>query len=263
MRLFTVVALASIIGAPRLAAAEDPNESRVLTAPTAWLPPANGVVVTTTLDHRFDGSAVVGYGLGGLGALEVGTDTDVRACATCDGDADPIYLGRAGFRMGLSQNKLFRGMPALLVGLRTTFASAGSARVRVSEAYAVASRELGPVVMHAGAQLVDASADGRERGVKLKPIAGLEWTPGQYPNTTVIADLAYVPLIREASTPALEWVAGVGVRYLAFRDWGAIELAVRIREDEGLGDTTVMVRLNGVLDPAHPFGKRPAKQSPR
>lgn len=263
MRLFTVVmALASVI-VPRLAAADDPNESRVLTAPTAWLPPANGVVVTTTLDHRFDGSAVVGYGLGGLGALEVGTDTDVRACATCDGDAEPLFLGRAGFRMGLSQDKLFRGMPALVVGLRTTFASSGSARVRVSEVYAVASRALGPVVLHAGAQLVDASADGRERGVELRPIAGLEWTPGQYPNTTVLADLAYVPLIREAATPALEWVAGVGVRYLAFRDWGAIELAVRIREDEGLGDTTVMVRLNGVLDPAHPLGKRPARRSSR
>ena len=75
----------------------------------------------------------------------------------------------------------------------------------------------------------------------------------------MIADLAYVPLIRDGADPALEWVAGVGVRYLAFRDWGAIELGVRVREDDGLGDATVMVRLNGVLDPAHPFGKRPVK----
>ncbi|MBA2540678.1 MAG: hypothetical protein H0V17_13655, partial [Deltaproteobacteria bacterium] len=249
MRLFLVVMALASVTFPRLADAEDPVTSRLLTAPTAWLPPANGVVVTTTLDHRFDGSAVVGYGLGGVGAIDVGTDTDVRSCATCDGDAEPIFLGRAGFRMGLGQDTLFRGMPAVLVGVRTTFASSGSARVRVSEAYAVASRELGPLVFHGGAQAVDASADGDELGVTIKLIAGLEWTPGQYPNTTVIADFAHVPLIRTSTGPALEWVAGVGVRYLAFRDWGAIELGVRVREDEGLGDTTVMIRLNGVFDP--------------
>jgi hypothetical protein len=256
MRLFHVVALASVIGVPRLAAAEEPTVSRALTAPTAWLPPSGGLVLTTTMDHRADSSAVVGFGLGGLGALEVGTDTDVRTCLTCDGDADAIYLGRAGFKMALAQNQLFRGMPGLAVGVRTTFASSGRSRVRVSEAFAVASRVVGPVVLHAGAQAVDASVGDAELGVTIRPIAALEWTPGQYPNTTVVLDVAYVPLIRDA-TPDLEWVGGAGVRYNALRDWGAIELAVRVREDEGLGDTTVMVRLNGVLDPRHPFAKKP------
>lgn len=261
MRLSFVVAIASVIGAPRLAAAEDPTTLRALTAPTAWLPPSGGVVATTTLDHRFDGSAVVGYGLGGIAALELGADTDVRACTACDGDANALYLGRAAFRIGLSQNKLFRGMPALAIGVRTTFASGGGARVRVGEAFLVASRELGPLVLHGGAQLVDASVDGieladsRDKRVVVRPIAGLEWTPGQYPNTTVVVDVAYVPLVR-ANAPDLEWVAGAGVRYNALRDWGAIELAVRVREDEGLGDTTVMVRLNGVFDPRNPFAKK-------
>lgn len=255
MRIALVVALASVIGGPRLAAAEDPTASRALTAPTAWLPPSGGLVLTTTMDHRFDGSAVIGYGLG-PGALELGTDTDVRVCATCDGDAAPIYLGRAAFKMGLAQDRPFRGMPAIAIGVRATFGSSGGARVRVTEAFAVASRVVGPLVVHAGAQAVDASADGVELGVSIKPIAALEWTPGQYPNTTVVTDLAFVPLIR-AGDPTLEWVAGAGVRYNALRDWGAIELAVRVREDEGLGDTTVMVRLNGVLDPRHPFGKKP------
>lgn len=260
MRFLLVAMLAAIVPV-RSARADDPPESRVLTAPTAWLPPAGGVVLTTTLDHRFDGSAVIGYSLGGLAAIDVGTDTDVRTCETCEGDADPLFLGRAGFRIGLAQNKLFRGSPAVLTGVRTTFANQGRVGdVRVSEAYVVASRELGPVALHAGAQLVNAAMGDVALGTKLRPIGGLEWTPGQYPNTTVLVDIAYVPLLRHGLGEVdLEWIAGFGVRYNALRDWGAIELAVRVREDEGLGDTTVMVRLNGVLDPAHPFGKKPKR----
>jgi len=258
MRLFLAAAAIASIALPRLAAADDPTESRVLTAPTAWLPPTGGVVVTTTLDHRFDGSAVIGYNLGGLAAIELGADTDVRSCETCNGDAEPLYLGRAGFRMGLRQDRLFRGSPAWLLGARITFANQGRVGdVKVSEVYLVASRELGPVKLHAGLQAVDAAMGDVELGPTVRPIAGLEWTPGQYPNTTVLADLAYVPLLEHGMRAVeLEYLAGVGVRYNALRDWGAIELAVRIREGEGLADTTVMVRLNAVLAPAQPFGRK-------
>jgi hypothetical protein len=261
--LLAVVASASIgLGLPGLAAANpDPTTPRVLTAPTAWLPPPGAVVGTATLDHRFDGSAVVGLGLGGISAIDLGTDTDVRGCKTCDGDAAPLYLGRATFRMGARQNALFPGMPALLVGARTTFTSSktdGFGRVRVTEAYGVASRtlghpKLGKLRLHAGVLAVDASMGDDELGVKLRATGGFEYTPPQYPRTVLMADLSYVPLLRDTATPddkplVLEWVAGWGVRYQAF-EWGAIELAVRHRENEGLGDSTVMVRVQGVFLP--------------
>lgn len=257
MRPLFVATLLVAVAVSRVARAEDPPEARVLTAPTAWLPPAGGVVVTATLDHRFDGSAVIGYGLGGLAALELGVDSDVRSCETCEGDATPLYLARAAFRTGVRQGRLFRGSPALQLGLRRSFANqARVGNVEVAELFAVASRVIGPVKLHAGAQAVDAELGEVAFAAKLRPIAGVEWTPGQYPNTTVLVDLAYVPVLRHgAGEIDLEWLAGAGVRYNALRDWGAIELAVRVREGEGLGDTTVMVRLNGVLDPAHPFGR--------
>jgi hypothetical protein len=262
--LLAVVASASIgLGLPGLAAADpDPVTPRVLTAPTAWLPPAGAVVGTGTLDHRFDGSVVVGVGLGGIAALDLGTDTDVRGCTTCDGDATPLYLGRATFRMGARQDALFRGMPAVLVGARTTFATSGSGfgRVRVSEAYAVASRmlahdRLGKLRLHAGVLAIDASMNDDSLGPTLRPAGGFEYTPPQYPQTTLMGDLSYVPLLRDTATPggdpvALEWIAGWGVRYQAF-EWGAIELALRHREGEGLGDSTVMVRVQGVFLPSH------------
>ncbi len=155
--LVAVAILASVV-VPRVARADDPAEGRVLTAPTAWLPPAGGATFTAALDHRFDGSAVVAYSLGNFAAIDLGTDTDVRSCETCDGDADPLYLGRASFRIGLRQNQLFRGSPALLLGVRKTFVNQGRVGdVSVAEAYVVASRELGPVKLHAGVQAVDAS----------------------------------------------------------------------------------------------------------
>ena len=75
--------------------------------------------------------------------------------------------------------------------------------------------------------------------------AGLEITPPQYPKTTLMTDIAYLPLLRQ-SAPDLEWAIGWGVRYQALK-WGSIELAVRHREGEGLGDSTVMVRVNAVV----------------
>jgi hypothetical protein len=260
--LLAIVAFASI-GLSRPASAEPtnaeppPTAPRVLTAPTAWLPPAGAVVGTGTLDHRGDGSAVVGVGLGGIAALDVGTDTDVRGCTICDGsDTNPIYLGRATFRMGVGQNALFHGMPALLIGARTTFASSGSlGRVRVSEVYAVASRTLehpkvGEFRLHAGGIVFDASLKDTELGPKLRFVGGFEYRPPAYPKTTLMGDIAYVPLVQNTAIPDIdvEYLIGWGVRYQAF-EWGSIELAVRHREAEGLGDSTVMVRVNGVFLP--------------
>ena len=60
---------------------------------------------------------------------------------------------------------------------------------------------------------------------------GMEWVPRMEPDDVT-----------------LEWLAGWGVRYQALW-WGSIELAVRHREDEGLSQSTVLVRINGVLAP--------------
>ena len=45
---------------------------------------------------------------------------------------------------------------------------------------------------------------------------------------------------------SLRWIAGWGARYQALA-WGSIELAVRHREADDLGGSTVLVRINGLL----------------
>src|SRR5437763_16975696 len=127
MRL-AVVAL--IVLATRVAGA-DPVLDHVLTAPTAWLAPAGTVVGWTGLDHRGDGSIDVGYGLGGLAAVDIGADTDVRQ-ALAGGEPNPIALGRAGFRLGSRQDNFFVGQPAVVLGTRAAFAGHGK---RVTDGY--------------------------------------------------------------------------------------------------------------------------------
>jgi hypothetical protein len=229
----------------------------VFAAPTAWLPPegaATGVGaldLRAVADGRVESTLMIGYGLGGLAQLELGTDADVRGCDRCGDDRPrPLALGRAAFRIGARQDAWFHGMPALVVGVRTTYAAAGGFDdVRVVDGYVVASRELGPLRVHAGLAVHDAAFAGAAAlGPTARPIAGLEWTPGQYPKTSLMADFTYLPLLVRDDASArveLEWLAGWGVRYQAF-DWGAIELAVRHRQDEGLGDSTVFVRVHGV-----------------
>lgn len=231
-------------------AAADPAMPRVLTAPTAWLPAPGGVIASAGIDRRGDATATLAIGLG-MASIEVGADSDVRGCVTCDGDrkGDALVLGRAAFRLGAQQDAWFPGMPALTLGLRNTFAARGHAfgAARVTEAYLVASRVMGPIRLHLGGAVSDAGHHAIDLGPTLRPFAGLEWTPRPYPRTSVLADVMWLPRL-EPDRVALEWLAGWGVRYQAL-SFAAVELAVRHRQDEGLAESTVLVRVVGVWNP--------------
>jgi hypothetical protein len=253
MRTALILAFAILVGSARGAVA-DPVMGRVLTAPTAWLPPSGAIVTTIGSDHRGAGTFDVGIGLGGIASIDVGLDTDLRGCTMCDpieGDAKPLWMGRAAFRMGARQDAWFRGMPALVIGLRNTFGTAGETfnGGRSTDAYLVASRSLGSVRVHVGAEVTEAAYGARKAHLDpmLRPIAGFEWTPAIYPRTSLLADIAWVPRMQPDDVK-MEWLAGWGVRYQALW-WGSIELAVRHREDEGLSQSTVLIRLNALIAP--------------
>jgi hypothetical protein len=239
-----IAALVAVTAAARPAAAE-PAEPRVLTAPTAWLPRAGELAAMLGIDHRGDGAAVVGYGLGGIAEVELGSDSDIRACTDCTMRPSPVALGRAAFRIGARQDAWFTGMPALVLGVRTTFAARGHEvhEPRASDAYAVASRDLGVVRLHAGVDALSASVSGRRTAAELRPLAGLELHPPMYPRSTLLGDLAWEPTLDAQAGPKLGWLLGVGVRYQAL-PWASVELAVRARQGEDLGASTVMLRLD-------------------
>lgn len=242
--------IAVIVAALAMArpAAAEPAGPRVLTAPTAWLPEAGGLAATLGIDHRGDGTAVVDYGLGGLAEVELGSDTDVRGCTDCTARPSPVALGRAAFRLGIRQDTWLTGLPAIVFGVRTTFAARGHDlhEPRASDAYLVASRDLGVVRLHAGIDALAASASGRRARAMLRPLAAIELHPPMYPRSSLLGDLAWEPTLDAQRGPTLGWLLGIGVRYQAF-PWASVELAVRARQAEDLGASTVMIRLNAVL----------------
>ena len=239
MKLVVAILIVVVLGLGAHAAA-DPALPRVLTAPTAWLPPAGGVIGMVGVDQHGDGSAELDYGLGDLAAVALDADTDVREQGT-DNVTTPRWQARATFRIGAHQDAWFVGQPAVAFGVRTVIGNIHE----VGEAYVVASRVLGHVRVHAGIGAMDARhANDPAMGTQLRPLAGLELTPPQYPKTSLIGDVAWLPRF-EPTTPTPERVIGIGVRYQSLR-WASIELDVRSRQGEGLQDSTVMVRINVV-----------------
>ncbi len=241
MRCAIVIACA--LAAARSAHA-DPSLPRVVTAPTAWLPAEGSAIGSASLDHRGGGSIELGYGLGGLAALALGADDDAGR-----------WQPRACFRVGAKQDAAFDGAPALVLGARVTIGGSGD---RDAELYVIASRTLGFARVHAGAIALDARRGASVMGATVRPLAALELVPPQYPRTTLVADLAWLPK-DDASAPA--WIAGWGVRYQALA-WGSIELDVHHREGEGLDQSTVMVRVNGTWDARRGTAAAPPRRSP-
>lgn len=218
MRGLPALALAALAGT----AAAEP--ARVLTAPTAGLPAAGEGTATLGVDHRGHAEVRASYGLGGLAEAELGADRDAAG----------ISLGRAGVRVGLGQRAGTR--PGVVLGARATFGGAA----RVSDAYAVASGDLGVLRLHAGADAISFAGAARH-AARLRPLAGLEIHPPMYPRSSLIGDLAWQPAA--IGDGKLAWLLGIGVRYQAL-PWAGVELAVRARQAESLGDSTVQLRVN-------------------
>jgi len=250
-RVVAVAALAAALA--RTARAEPvappPPSPRVLHVPTAWLIPRDHVHTSAGVTHRGAIHASVVAGLAGLADVDVTLSDDVGFCDPCAGPRTitPTWLGSAGFKLAAPAGAWFRAQPALAVGMRRSFAArapAGStAAPEVATLFAVASARAHGVAVHLGA-----SAWATARGARppVRPFAGLEWRPPQYPRTTLLGDLSWLPELG-ADGAALRLIAGWGIRYQAL-SWGAVELAVRHREDDALAGSTVFVRVAGSFD---------------
>lgn len=266
--LLAKIALLAGLLAGRTASADDPVEARLLTAPTAWLPPSGAVIASVafepSVEARDDGALSVGYGLGGLAALELSLDTEVRTCTRCDEPANARWFPRAAFRIGTPQDTLIRGMPALVLGVKNMFATPGFGvfeRPRVTEAYVVASRDLTVVRLHAGVMAIAAAFGDFELSPVLRPIAGLELRPPTWPRSSFLADVGWSMRLEaeaepsERRGPRPELMIGGGARFQFFA-WASIELGVRFPQEEGLAGGKILVRLNGVWELATPQKRR-------
>lgn len=238
MRAAIAIAIVVVGGAAPALAEPAPRAPQVLHAPTAWVQPRDVVHGEGGVDHRGGGFLRVTGGLAGLADVDLGVSDREVTCDPCDGErrATPASIAGAGLKV----RAWSAPRAAVAVGLRRSIAGRDAAPA-LAEAFAVASIDLGLVRVHAGGAATRATG----MATSARPLAGLDWTPPQYPKTTVLADLAWAPEAGPDRT-AMRWVAGWGVRYQALA-WGSIELAVRHREGEGLSGSTVLVRVAGVL----------------
>lgn len=248
-----LVCAATLVAMTTTATADDLRDrtiGHVITAPTAWLP--SGLVLNTGLDQRGTTYSAAALAIGPFASVELSGDSDVRVCRGCEGRAEPRWLGRATFKLASRQDRWFRGAPALAFGVRSTFR--GNHDTRASDAFVVASYDLGPVRLHAGGAITDADDDqsmgqdglGDQVRHGLRPLGGFEWTPAQYPKTSLMGDVMWTSQLEspEAARPSvLRYTAGLAVRYQAFT-WGSIELGMRVREKEEIGDLAFFTRVN-------------------
>lgn len=245
-----------------------PTAPRVVHAPTAWLQPAGQLHVGLGTSHRLAPSVSAAFGLGDVAELDVDVSDRLIECAGCGEERDQtnLFAATALFKMGAATSAARDWRLGTALGFRKVFATrtvtAGGrdAELEAAQLYLVGGGRwrgaAGVLELHAGAELFDARhGDARIEHTlarTVRPTAGLMWTPPPYPRTTMVVDVSWAPEVKDGP-PRLAWLVGWGVRYQALR-WGAIELVVRQREDEALGDSTVMVRVAGALKLGQPLG---------
>jgi hypothetical protein len=230
----------------------------VLTTPTGWLLPAAVMYSKTSIDTGGGVSSDTRVGLGDVAEFGIATTDQVREK---DGN-DDVRAERiqpyvtASFRLGLSEDRLFRGQPGFTLGFRKSFErNHGGFRTRIAELTLVASKHIGPnIAVHVGGAFWDASLEGdlEEDDVELRrevtlhglddvrsqvrPFGGLELRP--LPRSQILIDLGWAPEFCYRCTaggtrhpdadkirlrPTLSW----GVRY-EVADWMRLESGVRV-----------------------------------
>lgn len=244
--------LALTLALASVARADDPWVApTVVTMPTAWTQRGPSLYATLAGDHRYGSGARATVSYARLVEVDLGADGLVTACAPCEGRArvpTPVQLTTAGWKLSVRPVERL----ALAGGVRVPIGSRDGARA--ASAFLLGSARLGPVALHAGASTWATEHRGGDGAViaraptsMVRPMVGVEWTPRIYPRTTLGADLQWLPELGPTSADTgARWSFAWGVRYRALA-WSAIELGVRHRERDALGDATVMVRLSGIL----------------
>jgi hypothetical protein len=261
-----LVAALALCGAGRVAIGEapaGPEGPRLWRAPTGSLQPHGVGAGRAGASHQGHPFLDLAVGVGGVAEVGV-TLEEVLACDACDGRDDTrLAAATALFKVGVAEGLAGRWQPAVALGFVRSVLVEGEARPAMARMYLAASMPAGPVRLHAGAEVWDAAAAGRAAlhatapvAARLRPLCGVEYRPGAYPRTTLVADLAWAPRV-EPDEITLRWHAGFGVRYQAL-SWGGVELGVAAREGAGLGDAVVLLRFSATVSIADLAGRRVA-----
>ena len=238
--------------APEQARDPDPpiNMPELLRSPTGWLLPAAVLYSKTSIDTGGSVSSKARVGLGDVAEFGVATTDDVRAKSTATGTTHLIQpYALATFRMGVAEDRLFRGQPGIALGFDKSFERASNNfKTRVAQLTLVASKRLGArTAIHVGGAFWDASLVGGSvdatlhdggLGGQVRAFGGIQVMP--IPKSEILVDLSWAPEFCYACDagssirlrPELSW----GVRY-EVSEWMHLESGVRV---PNIGDANLL-----------------------
>ncbi len=222
----------------------------VLTIPTGWLLPAAVLYSRTSIDTGGGVTSDTRVGLGDVAEFGLATTDAVRERVD-DGDLQASRIQpyvTASFRLGVSENRLFEGMPGMTLGFRKSFErNHDGYKTQIAELTLVASKHVGKnVAFHVGGAFWDASVFGLlsegatektefafhdgDVNNQIRAFGGIEVRP--LPRSQILVDLGWSPEFCYRCTnledkiklrPTLSW----GVRY-AVAAFMNLEAGVRV-----------------------------------
>jgi len=243
-----VVVVLAMSASARAQAVEAPE---VIAAPAGWLLPAGVLYGKMSVDHAGGVGADARVGLGGVAEVCVAAADPLAVRAEEPGRIERVVrrdpprelpFVTVSFRMGLPEDRLFRGQPAIALGFRKSFDHrTGPVTTRFAELHLVASKHLGArAAVHLGASLWDASVaeDGREPFLlhdgdladQVRAFGGVELRPRD--DTAILVDVSWVPVRFGAERVALRPVVAWGLRYTA-SDRLQLQSGVRVTDIDG------------------------------
>jgi hypothetical protein len=217
---------------------------QLLSVPTAHLLPAAIIYSTASVDTGGSVGGSVRVGLGDVGEFGLETSPLIRMIPNPGDVAETVQpMIFATFKMGVAEERLFNGQPAVALGFRKSFNRSYEGNdIRAAAIELTASKTFGHVSLHGGGIFWDAELEeiggdpialhddalGIKR--KIRPFGGLEAEP--IDNAQLLVDVAWVPLFRPGESrqadrvslrPSLSW----GIRYV-LSDAISIESGVRV-----------------------------------
>ena len=222
----------------------------LLRSPTGWLLPAAVLYSKTSIDTGGSVSSTARVGLGDVAEFGVSTTDDVRAKPTATDATHRIQpYALATFRMGVAEDRLFRGQPGITLGFDKSFERASdNFKTRIAQLTLVASKHLGSrAAVHVGGAFWDASLVGGGvdatlhdggLGGQIRAFGGIQVMP--IAKSEILVDLSWAPEFCYACgagsairlRPELSW----GVRY-EVADWMHLESGVRV---PNIGDANLL-----------------------
>ncbi|MCP4447121.1 MAG: hypothetical protein GY811_17505 [Myxococcales bacterium] len=243
------------------------HDSRTIATPTAFVVPAGVLHLGLGLEQNLRPVGEVALGLGGLEEFGLTLQRERASCSGCEGPAQDRTLAMAHFKVGSPQGAMHWAMPAAALVFRKSLAqdaqvfantdkvlsSPPSAATPMALVSGMLSRSHGGLALHLGADLLAAQGGEAMRNAldnpTIRPALGIHYVPAAYPDTTLMADLRWVPSTDASGQWGAIWNGAAGVRYRAL-DWASVDLNLRLQEHQEAGDALVVLGLRATYDVA-------------